>query len=81
MINFRRSNRRFQVPKLQPGAVVALHSRYTSRFARMNGDDLNNIYMDMSDQKPSSALPSDWTSEKAACVRVVFHDFLMEIRC
>ena len=52
-----------EVPKLQPGAVIALHSRYTNRFWRMNGDDLSNIYMDGSAEKAPSEFPSDWTWE------------------
>ena len=50
-----------QVPKLQPGAVVAIHSRYTGRYMRMNGENLNNIFMDGSAEQAASELPSDWT--------------------
>ena len=52
-------------PRLEPGSVVAFHSKVSGRFLRLNGDSQD---MDQSGEKEMNQLPPGWSWERFTVV-------------
>ncbi len=52
-------------PRLEPGSVVAFHSKVSGRFLRLNGDSQD---MDQSGEKEMNQFPPDWWWERFTVV-------------